>query len=68
MKVKIANVYTRWFGMIVYGIYDFTAGSVFTDWDSGLALIDVLWGSFVYMLSALVYGISLKKMDVTKRY
>ena len=41
------------FGIIVYGIYDFTAGSVLEKWDFKLAMIDILWGGFVYMISYL---------------
>ena len=40
------------FGLVVYGIYDFTAAAVLDDWDENLALIDILWGSFVYTAAA----------------
>jgi uncharacterized membrane protein len=40
------------FGIILYGVYDFTAGSVFKKWDFNLAVIDVLWGGFVYFISS----------------
>lgn len=36
------------FGIIVYGIYDFTCAAIFQDWDIQLMLIDVAWGGFVY--------------------
>jgi len=39
------------FGLIVYGVYDFTCGAVFKDWDFKLAIIDILWGGFVYFIS-----------------
>ena len=39
------------FGIIVYGVYDFTCGAVFEKWDFKLAIIDVLWGGFVYFIS-----------------
>lgn len=38
------------FGIVLYGVYDFTAGAVFSKWDKKLAVIDVLWGGFVYFL------------------
>ena len=39
------------FGLVVYGVYDFTAGAVIKNWDMNLALVDVLWGGVVYFLS-----------------
>ena len=42
------------FGIIVYGVYDFTCGSIFTDWDFNLAYIDILWGGFVYFISCYI--------------
>ena len=42
------------FGLIVYGIYDFTAGAVLKNWDWRLAILDVLWGSAVFSVSAIV--------------
>jgi len=40
------------FGIVVYGIYDFTAGAIITKWNSKLALIDILWGGFVFGITA----------------
>jgi uncharacterized membrane protein len=40
------------FGIVLYGVYDFTAGAVFSGWDKKLAIIDVLWGGFVFFLAA----------------
>ena len=45
-------LYGSTFGLVVYGIYDFTAAAVLSKWDIGLALVDVLWGSFVFFISA----------------
>jgi uncharacterized membrane protein len=42
------------FGLVVYGIYDCTAAAVFTDWDVGLAALDIAWGAFVFFVSAYV--------------
>ncbi len=39
------------FGIILYGVYDFTCGAVFKDWNWNVAIIDVLWGGFVYFLA-----------------
>lgn len=40
------------FGIIVYGVYDFTAAAVIKDWDIKLAIIDILWGGVLYFLTA----------------
>ena len=40
------------FGLIVYGIYDFTAAAVLRDWDVKLAILDVIWGITVYTAAA----------------
>ena len=39
------------FGLVVYGVYDFTAGAVFENWDWDLAMKDILWGGFVYTVA-----------------
>lgn len=46
--------YGATFGLVVYGIYDMTAGTVLKDWDLKLATVDVIWGSFVFFISAYV--------------
>ena len=43
------------FGLVVYGVYDLTAGAVLKNWDMKLGLIDILWGGIVYFLAC--YGL-----------
>lgn len=43
------------FGIIVYGVYDFTAAAVIKKWNIQLALVDILWGGIVYFLAC--YGL-----------
>lgn len=43
------------FGIIVYGVYDFTAAAVLKDWNIPLALLDITWGGTVYAIASLVY-------------
>lgn len=50
-------LYGGLFGLVVYGIYDFTAGAVLKDWDMKLAIVDILWGGFVYTLSVYLSGL-----------
>ena len=45
-------IYGGSFGLVLYGVYDFTAAAVLKDWDENLAMIDILWGSFVYTTAA----------------
>jgi uncharacterized membrane protein len=40
------------FGIVLYGVYDFTSGAVLSKWNKKLAIIDVLWGGFVYFIAA----------------
>lgn len=42
------------FGIVLYGVYDFTAGAVLKKWNMKLALIDVIWGGFVYFIAAYI--------------
>lgn len=36
-------------GACSWGVYDFTAGTFFKDWNLPLALLDVLWGGILLM-------------------
>tara|TARA_Y100000389_G_C17442556_1_gene509511 strand:- start:393 stop:788 length:396 start_codon:yes stop_codon:yes gene_type:complete len=46
--------YGATFGLVIYGIYDMTAGAVFKDWNMSLAILDIIWGSFVFFISAYI--------------
>ena len=39
------------FGIILYGVYDFTAAAVIKNWNMKLAIYDILWGGFVYFIA-----------------
>lgn len=41
--VKMAFFY----GIIIYGVYDFTNGAIFKNWNFNLAIIDTLWGGLL---------------------
>ena len=53
---KDALTYGSLFGIILFGVYDFTAGAVIKNWDLKLALIDVLWGSLLLTVSSLPFA------------
>jgi uncharacterized membrane protein len=42
--VSLAAVYGAMFGLVVYGVYDFTNYSTLRQWPFALTLIDVAWG------------------------
>lgn len=53
-KSMINNViHAGLFGLVVYGIFDFTNMAVLEQWDIKLAIIDIMWGCFVYIVAAL---------------
>jgi uncharacterized membrane protein len=43
--VPLAAAYGALFGLVVYGVYDFTNYSTLRQWPFVLALIDVAWGA-----------------------
>lgn len=49
--------YGALFGFVVYGVYDATCGAIFAKWDIGLAILDILWGAFVYFSAAYVSSV-----------
>ena len=54
VTIKDCLTYGFIFGLVLYGVYDFTIGAVLSKWDMTLALIDVLWGGFVYFMSCYI--------------
>ena len=39
------------FGIVLFGVYDFTVGAVLKNWNLKLAILDILWGGTVYFLA-----------------
>ena len=54
ISIKHCLTYGFMFGLVLYGVYDFTIGAVLDKWSMSLALIDVLWGGFVYFMSCYI--------------
>ena len=42
------------FGIVVYGIYDFTAAALISKWNMTTAILDVLWGGTVFFLASYI--------------
>lgn len=53
LKYDMNLLETFLFGFSLYGVYDLTCGAIFSNWNFKLALVDMLWGGFVY--TAAVY-------------
>ena len=45
---KTSLIYGALFGLILYGVYDFTIASVIKEWNMTTAIIDIIWGTFVF--------------------
>jgi uncharacterized membrane protein len=54
-KVYVAVIVGGLFGAIVYGIYNTTNMAIFKDFSLQFALFDIVWGSFLFYISTLVY-------------
>ena len=50
--VSLAAVYGALFGLVVYGIYDFTNYSTLRQWPFALTLADVAWGAVASAVAA----------------
>jgi uncharacterized membrane protein len=48
-------LYGALFGIVVYGVYNFTIAAVLNNWAGNVILVDLTWGAVVYSTSALVY-------------
>ena len=47
------------FGIVLYGVFDGTNFALFSKWSTKLAIIDVLWGGFLMLVTTyLTYNLS----------
>lgn len=53
-ELKDSMMYGFLFGIVLYGVYDFTNHAIFDKWNTKLAIIDILWGGFVYFIVAYI--------------
>mgnify|MGYP001157178819 CR=1 FL=1 len=54
VTIKDCLTYGFMFGLVLYGVYDFTIGAVLEKWSMSLAILDVLWGGFVYFIACYI--------------
>jgi uncharacterized membrane protein len=43
-------------GLVTYGVYDFTNGAIFKNWDFKLGIMDTIWGSILCGSTMYVYS------------
>ena len=55
--ISSAAGYGALFGLVVYGVYDFTNYSTLRQWPFALTLVDVAWGTLASAAAALVMWI-----------
>ena len=55
--IKHALLYGASFGVILYGVFDFTNLAIFSDYSLKVAIMDILWGGTVYAIAAVVYSL-----------
>ena len=48
-------VYGGGVGLCIYGIFNFTNMSIFKDYKASVAIIDTLWGTFLYTVSCFLF-------------
>lgn len=57
-RFKSSLIYGFLFGLVLYGVYDFTIASVIKKWDIKTAIIDIIWGAslfgFVCLISSFI--------------
>jgi uncharacterized membrane protein len=46
--------YGAFFGFVVYGIYNATNYAIFTNYNPITAIIDTLWGTFVFFIATYI--------------
>jgi uncharacterized membrane protein len=53
--------YSALFGFLAYGTYDFTNMSTLKDWPTKMSIVDLIWGTSLTVVTALVtyYGLSM---------
>lgn len=44
------------FGLLTYGIYDFTSLAIYKDYSLGVGIVDTIWGGVVCMIIAMLYS------------
>ena len=51
ITVKDCFINAFLFGIMLYGVFDFTSAAIFKKWDIKMLTYDILWGGIVYFLS-----------------
>lgn len=51
-------------GIVIYGVYDFTAAAVLKSWDEKTMYIDVLWGGILFTITPYLTNLFLKTINI----
>ncbi|HJX05248.1 MAG TPA: DUF2177 family protein [Candidatus Nanoarchaeia archaeon] len=51
-KLSTAAVYGAIFGLVLYGVYDFTNFAILKDYKLAITLVDCAWGTFLCTLAS----------------
>ena len=54
-KWQACLIYGGGFGFIVYGVYNLTTLSILKNHNWQISLVDMLWGTFLYTLTSMIY-------------
>ena len=60
-SAKVAFIYGALIGLVVYGIFNFTNAYIFSHWNIGIAIIDIIWGIILCALVAILTYLLSKK-------
>jgi uncharacterized membrane protein len=48
------------FGLIIYGTFDFTNYAMFKNYDLATAMMDTVWGSLLFLITAFIFDLTRK--------
>ena len=54
IKPRRSNKDAMIFGVVVYGVFELTCKSIFTNWPINIVLLDTIWGGCLCLLSRLI--------------
>ena len=52
------------YGFLLYGVYNFTASAILSNWRMSVAALDVMWGTFVFAVAPVLAALVLHALHV----
>lgn len=56
--------YGALFGLVVYGVYDFSNGATLSHWGWTILIVDTLWGMFAYGSTGLIVALMCRRLGI----